>query len=177
MDQLVQPLGASPLLPLGEPFTTQMAAEQGVTRNQLVKMTREGLVRRVFHGVYVDGSAEDSLETRARALQLVVPPTAIVVEELSAWVRGVDLLARGTHIIPPPLSITQPLNRTRVRKPGADGTRRMLGPRDVEVLNGIRRTTSLRTAIDLARKRRRPRALAALDAMLRTGDFTHDQLM
>jgi very-short-patch-repair endonuclease len=53
----------------------------------------------------------------------------------------------------------------------------MLAPRDVETLNGIRRTTSLRTAIDLARKRSRPRALAALDALLRTEDFVHDELM
>jgi very-short-patch-repair endonuclease len=80
-------------------------------------------------------------------------------------------------VIPPPLTISQPLDRTRVRQQGADGTRRMLEPRDVEVLNGIRRTTSLRTAIDLARKRSRRRGLAALDALLRTGDFTHQELL
>jgi very-short-patch-repair endonuclease len=165
------------MLPLSEPFTASMAAEVGVSRNQLMAMTREGLVRRVFRGVYVDASAEDSLEVRAGALQLVAPPTAVATEELSAWVAGVDLLARGTHIIPPPLTFSQPLERTRVRQPGVEGTRRMLAPQDVEILNGIRRTTSLRTAIDLARKRPRPRALAALDALLRTGDFTYDELL
>jgi hypothetical protein len=154
-----------------------MAAGVGVNRNQLAAMIRDGLIRRVFRGVYIDSSAEDSLETRARSLQLVVPPTAVATEELSAWVRGVDLLARGTHVIPPPLTITQPLDRTRVRRAGAAGTRRMLQARDVEVLNGIRRTTSLRTAIDLARKRSRVRALGALDAMLHTGDFSHDLLL
>ena len=154
-----------------------MAAKVGVNRNQLAAMAREGMLRRVFRGVYVDASTEDSLVTRARALQLVVPPTAVVTEELSAWVRGVDLLARGTHVIPPPLTISQPLEHTRVRQRGTDGTRRMLEARDVDVLNGIRRTTSLRTAIDLARKRSRPRALAALDALLRTDDFTYDELL
>ncbi len=177
MHQAVEPLDPSPALPLHVPFTAAMAAKVGVNRNQLAAMTREGMLRRVFRGVYVDASTEDSLVTRARALQLVVPPTAVVTEELAAWVRGVDLLARGTHVIPPPLTISQPLEHTRVRQQGTDGTRRMLEARDVEVLNGIRRTTSLRTAIDLGRKRSRPRALAALDALLRTGDFTYDELL
>ena len=177
MDELVQPLGASPLLPLAEPFTAARAAQLGVNRNQLMTMTREGLLRRVFRGVYVDASAEDSLPMRACALQLVTPRTAVAIEELAAWLAGVDLLTRGGHIIPPPLTISQPLDCTRVRQPGVAGTRRMLEARDVEVLNGVRRTTNLRTAIDLGRKRSRPRALAALDALLRKGDFTHEVLM
>ena len=177
MHQAVESLDPLPALPLDAPFTAAMAAKVGVNRNQLAAMAREGMLRRVFRGVYVDASTEDSLVTRARALQLVVPPTAVVTEELSAWVRGVDLLARGTHVIPPPLTISQPLDHTRVRQRGTDGTRRMLEARDVHVLNGIRRTTSLRTAIDLARKRSRPRALAALDALLRTDDFTYDELL
>jgi putative AbiEi antitoxin of type IV toxin-antitoxin system len=85
MDDLVEPLGAHTLLPLDAPFTASMAAEVGVNRNQLAAMTRAGLLRRVFRGVYVDASSEDSLLTRARALQLVVPPSAVVTEELSAW--------------------------------------------------------------------------------------------
>lgn len=175
MDALSIP--AHPLLPLGLPFTPAQAAAVGLTRNQLTRMVREGSLRRAFRGVYVDACAEDTLVTRAQALRLVVPRSVVVTEELSAWVRGVDLLARGDHVVPPPLTVTQPLDRTRVRQDGTRGSRRMLGPRDVEELLGLWRTTSLRTAIDLGRKRPRPRALGALDAMLHTGDFSHAELL
>lgn len=172
----VLPLPAHPRLPLGVPFTVPQAHAVGIDRNQLVRLTRAGHLRRVFRGVYVDGGAEDTPVTRAQALRLIVPPSVVVTEELSAWVRGVDLQARGDHVVPPPLTVSAPLERTRVRQRGTHGSRRMLEPRDVEELSGVRRTTSLRTAIDLGRKRSRPRALAALDALLHTGDFTHAEL-
>ena len=170
------PAITDPRLSLGVPFTPAQAAEVGITRNQLTRMVREGHLRRVYRGVYVEAASEDTLLTRAQALRLVVPSTAVVTEELSAWVRGVDLLARGDHIIPPPLTVSQPLDRTRVRQQGTTGSRRLLEPRDVEELAGVLRTTSLRTAMDLARKRPRPRGLGALDALLRSGDFTSQAL-
>ncbi len=176
MDALL-PFRTDDRLPLGEPFTVAQALDRGITRTQLYRLTREGVLRRVFRGVYVDAAADDDLLLRARALSMVVPPTAVVADECAAWVRGVDLVARGDHVIPPPLSIVQPLERTRVRKPGADGRRRLLEPRDVEVLHGVRVTTALRTALDLARTRSRARGIAALDAMLRTRDFTHEELL
>lgn len=171
------PISAHPLLPLGLPFTPARAAEVGLTRNQLTRMVREGSLRRAFRGVYVDAGAEDTPVTRAQALRLVVPSTAVVTEELSAWVRGVDLLGPGDHVVPPPLTVSQPLDRTRVRQTGTRGGRRMLEPRDVEELLGVNRTTSLRTAIDLGRKGSRARRLGALDAMLHTGDFSHEELL
>lgn len=173
----VLPIPAHPLLPLGLPFTPAQAAEVGLTRNQLTRMVHEGSLRRAFRGVYVDAGAEDTLVTRAQALRLVVPRTVVVTEELSAWVRGVDLLARGDHLVPPPLTVSQPLDRTRVRRTGTSGSRRMLEPHDVEELLGVHRTTSLRTAIDLGRKRSRVRGLGALDALLHTGDFSHEELL
>jgi hypothetical protein len=114
---------------------------------------------------------------RSRALALVVPPTAVIADECAAWARGVDLVARGDHVIPPPVTVVQPHGTGRVRKQGADGRRRLLLPRDVETLHGIRLTTSLRTGLDLARTRSRTRGIAALDAMLRTKDFTHDEML
>ncbi|MEP7091607.1 MAG: type IV toxin-antitoxin system AbiEi family antitoxin domain-containing protein [Nocardioidaceae bacterium] len=165
------------MLPFDQPFTTARALDLGLSANQLSRLVREGVLRRVFRGVYVDAAAEDTLATRARALLLVTPPSAVVTDECAAWARGVDLLARGDHVIPPPLSICQPLDRTRVRQRDTDGRRRMLTAHDVEVGHGVRRTTSLRTAMDLARTRSRPRGIAALDALLRTGDFAHADLL
>lgn len=176
MDQTL-PLHADARLPLGVPFTVAQAAAVGIGREALSQLHRRGLVRRVFRGVYVDAVADDTLLTRAQALALVVPETAVVTDECAAWSRGVDLLARGDQVVPPPVSVAQPLERTRVRKEGTDGRRRLLLPRDVESAHGIRRTTTLRTALDLARTRSRARGLAALDALLRTGDFTHEELL
>jgi Transcriptional regulator, AbiEi antitoxin len=173
----VLPLEADPRLPLGVPFSRAQAAAVGLDRNRVGRMLRAGHLRRVFRGVYVDAGAEDTLLSRAQALRLVVPPSVVVTEELSAWVRGVDLLRRGDHLVPPPLTVSQPLDRTRVRKHGTAGSRRMLEPRDVEVLHGVRRTTSLRTAVDLGRKRHRVAAIGAVDALLHTGDFTRGELL
>jgi len=176
MDDML-PLTADPRLPLGVPFTADQAHAVGLDRNAIGRLLRAGHLRRVFRGVYVDSGAEDTPLTRAHALRLVVPPHVVVTEELSAWVRGVDLRARGDHIIPPPLTVTAPLERTRVRQQGTHGSRRMLEPRDVEERLGILRTTSLRTAIDLGRKRPRPRALAAIDGLMATGDFSRADLL
>jgi hypothetical protein len=172
----IAPLWFDDRLDLGRPFTTSQARERGITADKLRALHREGLVRRVFRGVYVDAATDDNLLTRAQALALVVPPTAVVTDECAAWVRGIDLVARGDQVIPPPLTIFQPLDRTRVRRPGTAGGRRTLLPHDVEVVNGLLVTTCLRTACDLARLRSRERGLAGLDALMRHGGFSHAAL-
>ena len=174
---LLLPVDADDRLPFGEPFTIAQALERGVTERVLQRLTRRGVLRRVFRGVYVDSAADDDLLMRAKALSLVVPPTAVVTDECAAWARGIDLVARGDHVIPPPVMIVQPHGRGRVRKHGTDGRRRLLLPRDVETLHGVQVTTALRTGLDLARTRSRARGIAALDAMLRTGEFTHDEML
>lgn len=176
MDELL-PLAADDRLPFGTPFTTAQAAARGVTGNQLTRMVRQGLVRRMFKGAYVDAAAEDTPLLRTQALALVVPSSAVVVDETAAWARGVDLLARGDHVIPPPISIVQPLTSTRVRQRDTQGGRRLLGPGDVEVVAGVAMTSHLRTGIDIARQRPRPRGLAALDAMMRAGGFSREELL
>jgi hypothetical protein len=100
-----------------------------------------------------------------------------VVEETAAWARGVDQLARGEHVVPPPIAIVQPITTTRVRQRDTLGGRRLLGPRDVEVVAGVAMTTCLRTGIDIARHRTLPRGLAALDAMMRSGGFSQKELL
>jgi len=174
---LLLPVGADERLPFGEPFTIAHARDRGVSERVLQRLARDGTLRRVFRGVYVDSAADDDLLMRARALALVVPPTAVVTDESAAWARGIDLVARGEHVVPPPVTVVQPHGHGRVRQRGADGRRRMLFPRDVELLHGVRVTTALRTGLDLARTRSRARGLAALDAMLRTRTFTHDEMM
>lgn len=172
----IQPLWSDDRLPFGQPFTTAQARARGVSADQLRALCRDGFVRRVFRGVYVDSATDDTLLTRARALSLVVPPSAVVTDECAAWVRGVDLVARADHVIPPPLSIHQPLARTRVRQPGTAGGRRTFQPRDLETVNGLLVTRALRTACDLARLRSRDRGIAALDALMRQAGFSQAEL-
>lgn len=172
----IRPLWFDDGLPLGQPFTTAQARARGISADQLRLLHRDGIVRRVFRGVYVDAAADDNLLTRAQALGLVVPSTAVVTDECAAWVRGVDLVARADHVIPPPLTFFQPLDRTRIRRPDTAGGRRTLLPHDVEIVNGLAVTTYLRTGCDLARLRSRERALAALDAMMRHGKLDPEAL-
>ena len=176
MDELL-PLPADDRLPFGIPFTTAQALAAGVKPNQLSRMVRQGLLRRVFKGAYVDAAAEDTPLLRTQALGLVIPATAVVADESAAWARGVDLLARGDHIIPPPISVVQPLTSTRVRQRDTQGGRRLLTARDIEIVHGVAMTTHLRTGIDIARRRSRPRGLAALDAMMCAGGFSSEELL
>lgn len=173
----VQPLRADHRLPCDEPFTTVQAAALGITARVLRRMVRDGLLRRPFASVYVDAAAPDDTTMRAKAVALILPPTAVVVDETAAWVRGLDVMAPADHVVPPPLKIFQLPGNTRVRKSGCTGGERTLRPSDIEIIHGVPVLTSLRIACDLGRLLSRERAFAALDAMLRTGDFTREQLL
>jgi hypothetical protein len=162
-------------LPLDAPFTTAMASEAGVSRNQLTVLLRDRLVRRVLHGVYAATQAPDSVRFRASALHLVIPDCGVVTDRTAAWLHGVPILERGSHLQAPPISVCETVD-SRVRRPGVDGRRRQLLERDVMVLDGLRVTTPLRTGLDLGRSLWRFDALAAIDGVLRLG-VDHDELL
>jgi len=172
-----EPLLADPRLPASDPFTYQQAVDRGVSRHVLSRLSREGSVRRVLRGVFVDATVPDTLEVRARALSLAVPESAVVTDRTAAWLRGVPALAPGDHLVLPQVSVVRPRGETRVRHAAVRGGIRGLRPDDVEVLNGVRVTTALRTALDLGRLVRRDQAIGALDALLRTGEFSRSQLL
>ena len=158
----------SPRLPIGEPFTPALAARAGIGRAVLDRLHREGRVRRLLRGVYLDATVPLSVAVRARALALVVGDQQVVVGTTAAWLHGVDL-PRGSSD-PLPVEV-----RGRAR-PYADPPLRYAG-HDVVEVHGVRCTTPLRTALDLGRRLGPDRALAALDGLLRLGSFTHTALM
>jgi len=60
----------------GRPFTRSDGSAAGWAANKISKLVRDGFVRRLVRGVYVDTLAPDSLELRAAAIARVAPPTS-----------------------------------------------------------------------------------------------------
>lgn len=163
--------------PIDRPFTVAQAESRGVSRDCLTRVTRQGILRRVVKGVYVDAVLPDSLELRSLALSLVVPESAIVTDRTAAWLHGVSVMAANDHLRAAPVSLFQLPGHTRVRTRCNVGGERTLRESDVETIGNVRVTTPLRTALDLGRLSSRDDAIGCLDALLRTGRFSHDELL
>jgi hypothetical protein len=155
-------------LPLDVPFTAEHAAAWGVSRQRLRALVGRGSVRRILVGVYVAAQAPDTVALRAKALSLVVPEVAVVTDRTAAWLHGVDILPRSSRSAPPPVNVFHTTD-TRVRRPEVAAGRRGLERSDITMVDGVRVTTALRTALDLGRLLRRHDALAAIDGFLRIG--------
>jgi hypothetical protein len=155
-------------LPLTVPFTAVQAANLGVSRTRLGTLTRRGLVRPVLRGVYAAAQVVDTIEFRAEALSLVVPPSAIVTDRTAAWLHQIDVLHPSAIHEMPTVEIYSRAG-SRLRRPGVASGERRMRDEDVMVVNGVLVTTKLRTAFDLGRHLNRFHALAALDALLRAG--------
>jgi hypothetical protein len=161
----------SPRLPVGQPFTPAIAARAGIGRTVLDRLHREGRVRRLLRGVYVDATVPVSAAVRAQALRLVIGDRRIVVGTTAAWLHGVEL-PRPEPVSPPMIEVH---GSAPVGRPDRRPTR--YADRDLQVLEGVRCTTPLRTALDLGRQLPPDRAIAALDGLLALGAFRHTGLM
>lgn len=155
-------------LPLDRPFTVEQATALGVSQHMQRRLLREGYLRRVVRGVLAAAQAEDSIEFRAAALALVVPPSAIVTDRTAAWLHGVPILPRGSVAEMPSIQVFSDA-QSRLRRPGVASGIRALEAYDVTTIGSVRLTTPLRTALDLGRLLWRFDALAALDGFLRIG--------
>jgi hypothetical protein len=165
-------------LPLEEPFTGATARAHGIHSVELSRLVALGLVRRLVRGVYVANQVADALELRVAALRLVVPPGAVVTDRTAGWLHGADMvLAPGDHLVVPPVSVFHVGRGCRVRTDLVASGQRMMPEADITDVDGLRVTTPLRTACDLGRLLKRAPALAALDAMLRLGTFSKDELL
>ncbi|HSV41583.1 MAG TPA: hypothetical protein VLI04_22655 [Nocardioidaceae bacterium] len=159
------------LLPLDRAFTWREAHALGVTRRELKAHIEEALVRVLFRGVFIRYDVQLTVERRTQALSLVLPNNAVATDETAAWLHGVDLFRGMGEEGLPRLHFFQAESNRRLRTDGVESGSRELAITDVMRMGRIRVTTPLRTALDLARLRRGPRALAALDGLLRLGVF------
>lgn len=165
-------------LPLDAPFSRAAALRAGVTDKRLRGLVARGLLRRPIAGVYVATQLPDSWELRAEALRLVVPPGSFACDETAAWLHGATMaLAPNSHVTLPRVAFFRPADEGRLRNPLVASGERSVAPGDLTDVGGLLVTTPLRTALDLGRLRHRDQALSALDALLRLGVFTGDELL
>ncbi|MGH3412156.1 MAG: type IV toxin-antitoxin system AbiEi family antitoxin domain-containing protein [Marmoricola sp.] len=164
--QLALDLAPGPSLVDG-PFTPAMARSAGLPRAGLERMLREGRVTRLLRGVYVGTHVALDPSVRSRAVALVVPPDAVVVDRTAAWVHGVEVLGPHGEVLPPLEALRRASGRSSRRR--HLGGRRRLVARDVGWVAGVTVTTPLRTALDLGRLLAPARAQAAVDGFLRSG--------
>jgi hypothetical protein len=130
---------------------------------QLRRAIRDRQVRSVVRGVFVRYDVPDSFELRLEAVAHNLAPGQVVCDRTAAWLHGVDMFSLAEHTVLP-LVESASLARTRASKAAAvRGRSRALLPRDITELRGVRVTTPLRTALDLACNLHRRDALAALD--------------
>lgn len=161
-------LGVNAPLPIDRPFTPAEARSEGVGPKVLAALVASGHLRRMLHGVYVATQVPDSLGLRARALRLVVPEHGVVVDRTACWLHVVDALPRRAAYEMPPLEVYSTA-ASRTRRSGVSSGIRELRPGDIEVIDGQRVTTKLRTACDVGRLVWRYDALGALDGLVRSG--------
>ena len=165
-------------LPRDRPWTWAEAKDHGVSRHHLQALITAEAVRPIVRGVFADASLPDTLELRLKALGLVVPESAVVVDGTAAWVyAGNRALAPGEHkqLLPPRLFDER--RGCRMRRSGVDSGTRDMREEDVIELGGLRITTPLRTATDVARLQHPQRALASLDSLLAVRVIDQEELI
>lgn len=158
------------------PFTTAQASALGITRKRLRNAVDQGELRRIFTGVYARAELPDSTELRAAAAGLVMNEHSVLCDRTAAWIHGIDVLRYAELDVIPPLETYVLRGHDPTDRHNCHGGTRDLRPEDWQVIGGIRVTTPLRTALDLACKLRRREAMAALDAFAREYGITVEQL-
>jgi hypothetical protein len=164
-----QNLQRRPALFDGLPFTVAEAAAEGLDRTAIRRLARNGQIRKVVRGVYIDGAVPDSIPVRAAAVAKVIPPDAIICRRTAAWLYGIDAFAFQELAGPPPIETLRPPHHRSIRLAGSAGHAQTVLADDVTTLHGLQITSPLATAVHLARHRPRPFALSALDAMCHAG--------
>ncbi|RZS89434.1 hypothetical protein EV189_1197 [Motilibacter rhizosphaerae] len=150
------------------PFTTAQFLQHG-SYEELRRRVRDGDVRRVTKGVYLPAGAPDDIVTRLQVAALVLPEGGVLARRGAAWAYGIDARPPGTEREALVLEVAVPRGVQPVRRAGLRCFVEDLAAGDVHRLDGVPVTTPLRTAADLARWLPRPDALAALDALSRSG--------
>lgn len=159
------------------PFTWPQARAAGISRRRLDDAVEARLIRRLLRGVYVAADLEDNPLLRAQAARLVISPHAVLCDRTAAWVLGCDVHDYRELDVLPPIESYVLRGHDPTDRPECAGGTRDLSPGDWQVIDGVRVTTPIRTAMDLGCKLDRRSALAAMDALMRAYGFTVEEMM
>jgi len=153
-------------LPHGVFLGSHALAEGLLTRKQL------GLFRRLLHNVYADPSLPNDHRTRACGVALVMPPDAAIGGRSAAAWYGADVGSHGDPVV-----VVAPRGCTWDGPRGVRVHKTDLRPSDVAVQeDGVRVTTVMRTAWDVATLEPPLTAVAVLDALLHEEQLSEDSL-
>lgn len=147
----------------GSPVRVSDAIEAGITRSALRAACAGGLLARPAHGYVapVGRSQDDDEAFSARCLALLDRrPHAVLSHSTASRILHLPTAAgtsRTIHCIDP--------NPRRI--PGVVVHRGLVPASEVVEINGLRLTSPLRTAVDIARSLPLPQALITMDATLR----------
>jgi hypothetical protein len=146
-------------------FATTAELLKVMTRQQLDVQVRNGGVVRVWYGVYA--AAQPNLLGRLAALDLFMGQRAVACMGTAAALYGFDVEnTTAIHVLDP---------GTRMRSATGLKVHQRAGA-PLHGIAGRLATAPAWTAVETARELRRPRALATLDAALRSGWCTHGEL-
>jgi hypothetical protein len=159
------------------PFTARTAKKRGINGRRLALLVDDGLVRPVIHGVYVVATTPDSMEVKAAAVVLVAPKHVVVADRSASWLHGIDVLDFAELDVLPVLEVVSWEGNDRTQRAGVLGGKRDLLPSEITTVDGVRVTTPIRTACDIACLYGRYRAIAVLDAFRRRYGITVAQLI
>lgn len=137
-----------------------------LTRHAFDKAVNSGVLERIWHGIYCRGEPDDGLRLRGLDLSTGTVVPACLGTAAALW--GFDTEAPADlHVLNPPGGQLRSVDGLVVhRRDGAP-----------IVMAGRRPATSPAwTAVEVARSLRRPRALATLDAALRSGTCSRPEL-
>lgn len=137
-----------------------------LTRRRLEADVNTGVLQKVWYGIY--GRGEMTTELRLRGLDLAAGTPVAVCMGTAATAYGFDTEGTGA------VHVLNPSGRQLRSTEGLVVHRRAGAP--LSVVGGRPATAPAWTAIELARSLRRPRALATLDAALRSGSCSRDDL-
>lgn len=154
-----------------EPFTPRTARGLGISRKRLAAAVQNREVRKLFRGCYLRADIELTTMTRARAIGLVANPDSVICDRTAAWLHGVSTFDFAELDADPPLEAYVLRGQEPTERPECDGGTRDLLPCDWMMIEGVRVTTPVRTAMDLGCKLSRRNALAAMDALARAHGF------
>lgn len=136
-----------------------------MSRKSLAALLEAGAIERVWHGVYARPPVD--LDARLTGLDLMTGSRIVACLHTAAAMYGFNTEADPRiHILDPGLRV-RPNSRLMVHQRVGAPLRRV-GPRLA--------TAPAWTAVEVARLLRRPRALATLDAALRSGTCTRAEL-